>query len=378
MNILKVVKEKSAYFIAAAVLTVAIVIPGLVSAAQVTQRSIGLSSSSADASAVSYEVKFTVPGASADASAIGIEFCSNSPDPLAVCSVPAGMVTTGATSATSGFTTVTTPNAHTVVVAGTTHASDNIDVIIDGIHNPTAAGPLYARIGTYASAGAAETDVALTGANAIDGGGVAISITPTIGVSGAVLESMTFCVANLTITENCGDAASNLPVLKLGEPVGTQVALDATHLSTGTLYTQLSTNAVSGAVVYLKSGTDCGGLKRVGASVCDIAPALTTTFAAGTAKFGVKTGTASGVGSNANGTIQPAVGGIYDNTNYKFNYITGNASGVTGPLGDLILDTNGAPANNQIMPLTFGASVSNSTPAGTYSTSLSLIATGKF
>ncbi|HEY8886796.1 MAG TPA: hypothetical protein VIM31_04865 [Candidatus Microsaccharimonas sp.] len=375
MSILKVVKERSAYFIAAAVLTVAIVVPGLVSAAQVTQRSVGLSNSSASASAVSYEVKFTVPGASADAGAIGIEFCSNSPDPLAVCTVPTGMVTTGATSATSGFTTVTTPNAHTVVVAGTTHASDNIDVTIDGITNPTASGPLYARIGTYASAGAAETDVALTGANAIDGGGVAISITPTIGVSGAVLESMTFCVANLTITENCGDAASNLPVLKLGEPVGSQVALDATHLSTGTLYTQLSTNAVSGAVVYLKSATSCGGLKRVGASVCDIAPALTTTFVAGAAKFGVKTGTVSGVGSNANGTIRAA--GIYDNTNYKFNFID-TTTGVTGPLGDLILDTNGAPANNQLMPLTFGASVSNSTPAGNYSTSLSLIATGKF
>jgi hypothetical protein len=30
------------------------------------------------------------------------------------------------------------------------------------------------------------------------------------------------------------------------------------------------------------------------------------------------------------------------------------------------------------MDFTFGASVSNSTPAGNYSTSLSLIATGKF
>jgi hypothetical protein len=375
MNILKIAKKRIGYLVAAAVLSVAIIVPGLVSAAQVTERSIGLSSASAGASAVSYEAKFTIPATSVGGGAFGIEFCSNSPDTDTACSVPSGMVTTGATSATTGFTTVTTPSANTIVAAGTIAASDQIDVTFDGITNPTAAGPLYARIGTYASAGAAATDVVLTTANAVDGGGAAISITPTIGVSGAVLESMTFCVANATITANCGDAASHLPVLKLGEPVGSTFALDAGHLSTGILYTQISTNAVSGAVVYLKSATTCGGLQRLGAAGCDISPALTSTFAAGDAKFGVKTGTASGVGASANGTIQPA--GIYDGTNYKFNFIDAT-TGVTGPLGDLILDTDGHPVNNQLMPLTFGASVTNATPAGTYSTSLSLIATGKF
>lgn len=376
MNILKIAKQRIGYLVTAAVLSVAVIVPGLVSAAQVTQRSIGLSSASAGATAVSYQAKFTIPAGSAGGGAFGIQFCSNSPDTGTACTAPTGMVTTGATSATSGFTTVTTPSANTIVAAGTIAASANIDVTFDGITNPTAAGPIYGRIGTYATAGAAETDIIVQTANAVDNGGVAISITPTIGVSGAVLESLTFCVANLTITENCGDAASNLPVLRLGQPVGTAFALDASTLSTGTLYTQISTNAASGAVVYLKSATSCGGLQRIGAAGCDIAPALTTTFAAGAAKFGVKTGTASGVGTNANGTIQAA--GIYDATNYKFNYITGNATGVTSSFGDPILDTAGAPVNNQLMPLIFGASVSNSTPAGNYSTSLSLIATGKF
>lgn len=376
MNILKVAKERVGYLVVAAMVAVAVIVPGLVSAAQVTQRSIGLSSSSAGASGVSYEAKFTIPSTSASQGAFGIEFCSNTPDTDTTCTAPAGMVTTGATSTTSGFTTVTTPSANTIVAAGTIAASANIDVTFDGITNPSAAGPLYARVGTYANATDAETDVQLKTANSVDGGGVAISITPTIGVSGAVLESLTFCVASATITANCGDASSNLPTLKLGEPVGSTLALDSTHLSTGILYTQISTNAASGAAVYLKSATDCGGLKRVGATVCDIAPALTSTFAAGDAKFGVKTGASStGVGANANGAIRAA--GIYDSTNYKFNFVDAT-TGVTGPLGDLILDTNNAPVNNQLMTLTFGASVSNSTPAGTYSTDLSLIATGKF
>ncbi|MDB5179757.1 MAG: hypothetical protein JWN12_389 [Candidatus Saccharibacteria bacterium] len=374
MSILKVVRDRAAYFIAAVVLSVAVIVPGLVSAAQVTQRSIGLSSSSAGASNVTYQVKFTVPGSSVGGGAFGIIFCSNSPDTATACTAPTGFVTTGAASTTSGFTTVTTPTANSVVVAGTIAASANISVDINGITNPTAAGPVYARIATYVDASAATADTA--GTAGVDNGGVAISITPTIGVSGAVLESMTFCVANVTITANCGDAASHLPVLTLGETVGSTKALTTTAVSTGVLYTQISTNAATGAVVYLKSATDCGGLKRVGAAACDIAPALTAGITAGDALFGVKTGTASGTGSNPNGTIRPA--GSYNGSTYTFNYLANNTTGVTSPIGDAFLDTNSLPANNQNMDLTFGASVSNSTPAGNYSTSLSMIATGKF
>lgn len=376
MNILKVVREKSAYLIAAAVLTVALVVPGIVSAAQVTERSVALSSSSADASNVTYQVNFTVPSSSAGGGAFGVIFCSNSPDTATTCAAPAGMVTTGASSTTSGFTTVTTPTVNSVVVTGTIAASANISVSIDGIHNPTAAGALYARIATYVDAAAATADTA--GTAGVDNGGVAISITPTIGVSAAVLESLTFCVANQTITANCGDAATagHAPVLVLGETVGSTKALTTGAVSTGTLYTQISTNAATGAVINLKSATDCGGLKRAGATICDIAPALTSTFVAGDAKFGVKTGTSAGVGAGANGIIQAA--GVYSNSGYAFNYIANDSSGVTSPMGDLFLDTNSLPVNNQMMDLTFGASVSNSTPAGSYSTSLSMIATGKF
>lgn len=377
-TLIKVVKERSAYFIAAAVLAVAVIVPGLVSASQVTERSIALSSSSADASAVTYQVNFTVPGSSGGQGAFGITFCSNSPDADTTCVAPTGLDTSAATSATTGFTTVTHPTANTVIVAGTLAASANISVNIDAMHNPTASGPLYARIATYADAATATSDLATGGHNGVDNGGIAMSITPTIGVSGAVLESMTFCVASAVITQDCANAATNLPTLRLGEVVGDTTALTPSAISTGTLYTQISTNAATGAVIYLKSANDCGGLKRVGAAVCDIAPALTSDFTAGTAKFGVKTGTAAAtVGDlNANGTIQAA--GVYSNSAYAFNYIANDLTGVTSPMGDLFLNTNSLPVNNQNMPFTFGASVSNATPAGNYATSLSMIATGKF
>jgi hypothetical protein len=146
------------------------------------------------------------------------------------------------------------------------------------------------------------------------------------------------------------------------------------------MYTQISTNASSGAVVSLKSSVPCGGLKRVEVTTCDIAPALSGGVAAGQAKFGVKTTTATsttGV-SDATGTLQPAAGSVYNNTTYALNYLADGTSGITSAYGDPFLDTNSLPVNNMNMKLTFGASISNNTPAGLYSTDLSLIATGKF
>ncbi|MGH7218550.1 MAG: hypothetical protein ACREGE_03870, partial [Candidatus Microsaccharimonas sp.] len=68
----------------------------------------------------------------------------------------------------------------------------------------------------------------------------------------------------------------------------------------------------------------------------------------------------------------------YSDSIFKLNFVSGNASGVTGPYGDPVLDTAGAPANNKNAQITFGASIANDTPAGLYSADFSLIATGKF
>jgi hypothetical protein len=138
---------------------------------------------------------------------------------------------------------------------------------------------------------------------------------------------------------------------------------------------------VSGAVVRLKSSaTNCGGLIRAGSSDCGILPAQRVNVAAGTATFGVKVSSASstsGVGS-AGGEYRAYPTSGYNGTTFALNYNSDLSAGVTSPYGDEFLDTNSAPANNQNVTLTFGASISNSTPAGLYSTDLGLIATGKF
>lgn len=353
-------------------------VPTLVSAAQLTERSIELSNSSAAMEGVSYTVSFTADGA---AGSVVLDFCENSPLIGASCTTPAGFDATGVTA--TGVTSATANDANTVTVVDEIAASENVRFTLANIDNPTNAGPLYVRILTYVGAVPTYVDAVNIGSEPalVDQGGAAVSITDTVGVSGAVLESLTFCVSGTdengvapTITDNCGGTLYP-PTLELGETSGDVTALSSTVVSEGSIYTQLSTNAASGAIVNLKSSaTGCGGLLRAGdTSACDIAPALATGIAAGEAKFGVKT--TSPVGGL--GVLSPI--GDYNATTFALGYnAVDQSTGVTSPFGDPFFNTNNAPVSNVNMEVVFGASVAPNTPAGLYSADLSLIATGKF
>ena len=380
--------RKARYFAAAIALLLAMIVPALVSADQVETRSIELSSSSAAAQGVEYVVNFT---AKHDAGAFVVDFCENSPMIGEACDAPAGFSASGATSATAGFTDVSALDANTLVVTGDIDISteDEISVSLEGINNPTDAGSLYARIVTYGTDTEADKYVSndingtANDATPIDQGGVAMSITSTVGVSGAVMETMSFCVAKVNITKDCGNADTdgNEPVLKLGEDIGDTVALTPGTVSADSLYAQVSSNALNGVVVSLKSSNDCGGLKRAGETVCDIAPALTNNVTGSSATFGLRAAAAADPIDNdvaPSGIFQIKTGSGYNGSSYVFNYLANKSSGVTSTYGDPFLDTGNAPVNNKNMQLTFGASASNDTPAGIYATDLSLIATGKF
>jgi hypothetical protein len=376
MSSKRLFNSRAGFMIAAVAVLLGPVMPALVSAAQVTERSIELSSSSADAAGVVYKVNFTPTQADATA-AVVIDFCQNSPVIGEACTAPAGFNASSAT-VSGGFTlgTLTTTAANKVMVTGalTTSATS---VILTGVHNPTDDGTIYARILTYADSTVADDYVSLTPGAHLDDGGVALAITLTIGVSGAVQESMLFCVSGDTITANCGGTLT-APTLKLGQDVGGVISLNSLSVYTGTINTQLSTNAVSGAVISLKSSAvGCGGLiNSSNTSGCFIKPALQTGIADGEAKFGVKT--ASDNIDATNGTLRAVPSSGYNATTFALNWVTGDATGVTSTYGDPILDTDSKPANNRDMALTFGASATNQTPAGNYSADLSLIATGKF
>lgn len=382
MRSFRVFNRRAGALFSAATLVMGTLIPGIVAAADVTARSITLSTSVADATSVSYEVKFTAQDNSTGA--FVVDFCSD-PSIGASCTVPTGFSTSGI--GTSGSDTVTAINTNAavkVVLNTPVNTGGNVDVVLTGIHNPTNAGVFYARIVTYVDG---TTNYFYTNPTTLDTGGthlgagsVAMSITDGFSVSGGVAETMTFCASGTAITQaDCSDAtAANLTL-------GSGGVLSTTP-SSGTVYTQISTNASSGAVVSLKSSaTDCGGLVRAGAASnsagCGIAPITTpnsvATITTGTAYFGMKLSGLTGTTGtthllNTDGT------GTYDTTNYFMNYVAGNGSGVTGPYGDQIYNTNDAPVDVGQANLTFSAAISNVTPAGNYSATMNLIATGTF
>lgn len=356
-------------------------------AAQATERSVTVSSASMATTGVQYDVKFTT--SSSAAASMVVYFCGNSPMIGQSCVAPSGFSAAAATVETSGFTLADAPSANRVQVNGAYAANTPIEVSLAGLVNPSTAAPMYVRVVTYDTTTSATnaTDVA-PNSGMVDEGSMAVAITPTVGVSGVVLETLTFCVSGGTdadpsvspIEAGCTGTLT-APTLTLGETAGDVTSLVAGVLSQGSIFTQISTNASGGAVVRLKStATNCGGLLRAGApDQCDIQPAGATDIdpEANEAKFGVKTALATD-GTGANGSYAPVVGSVYNNDSFALNFVIGNEQGVTSPFGDPFLDTASAPANNKNMALTFGATVANNTPAGTYSTDLSLIAVGKF
>ena len=380
MNTLRIISDKSRYIVAALLVAFSVFVPMLASAAQLSERSIELSSSVNAATGVTYNVEFTAPTGGVET--IVIDFCGNSPLIGQACTPPTGFVASGAGVSTSGYTLGSATPSKVVVdktVAST--GGDTLSFAVTGITNPTSTGPLYARILTYIDGATAYTDGDTIGTPS-DTGSVALSITDGIAVSGDVLESLSFCVAGEAIPDECDLTGLDAPTLKLGDDMGNGVvALQSNNVSEGNVFTQISTNAVNGAVVRLKSNTTgCGGLLRAGPGTvperCSIAPALLTDVldADADAKFGVKVtaGTDSG---DAEGAFQANAN--YNGTNFRMNYVDAN-SGVTSTYGDEFLNTNDAPALYKNMQLTFGAKAANNTPAGSYSADLSLIATGKF
>lgn len=353
------------------------VAPVFVSAAQLTDRSLELDSSSAGATGVRYHFKFT---AAATAGAAVVQFCSNTPLIGEYCDTPTGFTAAGATNV-SGITAISSATASTVKITKSITAAE-MEFVLGGITNPSSTGTIYARILTYADASAADTyavtDSSSTLGSPIDQGSVAIAITSTVAVSGDVLEALTFCVSGSDLTGTDCATGYSAPILTLGKNVGNGViALDPSELSERDVFTKISTNAIGGAVVSLKStaGVDdqedpCAGLALYGTGNCNIAAAGTSgTFAAGTAKFGVKL--TLPVDNSTNGTI--AVETNYDTSDYRLD-----GAAAIGTYGDTIYNTSGGSANNLNTKLTFAASSTAATPAGRYSANISLIATGTF
>jgi hypothetical protein len=168
-------------------------------AADVTDRSVHLSSSTASAT-TSHEFEFTIatPGL---IGSLAFEYCSNSPLDNVVCAPPSGFDISGAVLSTqtgeTGFAVHANTTANRLVLTRPPAAAAAIPVqyLLDSVVNPDTPGTHYVRIYTYA------TDDA-TGLPT-DRGGIAISLNSGVDVSTFVPPILEFCVAVAITSTNC-------------------------------------------------------------------------------------------------------------------------------------------------------------------------------
>ncbi len=370
--------KRNAYAFAAGLFLLAatvpsIVVPRLASAAQITERSIKMSSSAASASSQTYQIQFDTATTSAIEGVV-VDFCSDTPILSASCSFPSGM-TVGSTygsqtglDGTHGTWSASLINSNHSVLVENTAASDSITsgttvtVTVSGFTNPSSVGTFYARIVTYVDADVADDYVSATPGTHIDDGGVALSTTATVNVSATVQETLTFCVSGTVPGAGC--SAPSAPSITLGD-TGPPVVLDTNDVYSDDINFQLSTNAANGAIVRMKGASanltsGSNTIPAVGSGVS----ATPVTISAGTAAFGMRLADADGVLADA----------AYDATGNDFNMV---AADITSTYGDEIASVS-APVSNADVPVYFGATASATTPAGVYTAAFSLIATSTY
>jgi len=368
----KLLSKVSAVFTAAALSTsvlVPTVLSGVASAGQVTSRAIKMNNSQTSATGVQYELSFTTVTA---AQSLVLDFCSGSDTPIigGACTAPAGFSLASVSVGSSGMGAWTpTLAASTLKLAGGASIGAGAQTItISNVTNPSTNGTFYARVTTYADATFGSSTVAYTApatpGDYKDFGGFALSTNDVINISAKVQEQLVFCVSKAAPGSGC--SGTSAPNLALGH--GANTILDSTAVDTDTAYFQVSTNASGNVIVRMKGTVLTSGSNTIPAS-----PAGTNTpfsISAGTADFGMQVTTA---GTNA--TPDSNYDGTVTTTNYGFDVTTATNNATSG-YGDPIATVSAVQNSNTL--LKFAATASLVTPAGLYTATQNLIATGTY
>jgi hypothetical protein len=385
------------------------------SAAQVANRSIKISDAAASGTSittgvgsgtnVTYRVSFD---ATVAAESLIVEFCQETPLMNGPCTRPTGMDTTATAFASvtgnlgTGWTLTNSTNGALKLAndANSAHdiASGTQSFDITGVTNPSTVGTFYARIYTFTNNTWGSYAGPTAAGNFVDFGGIALSTVNVITITARVQEQLTFCVtkadpAGWNTTHDCSDpvvgSSGNLPAVVLGHVQNGIQVLDSGAVDTGTIYSQLSTNATNGAVIRLRnSNLTCGGLSADNGTTCAIpahnagSGAGASIMNAGTAAFGLFVADST-LGTNGIGALTPAA--AYHNAShvtvptdvwYGMDTTTAN-NNTTSTFGSTLSDTS-SPIYRINTAYTFAATAALTTPAGIYTANLSMIATGTF
>ncbi len=405
------IMSKSSALVAASVLAVASIVPGLLlghasAAGQVQNRSIQLSTSLTGATSVTYQVAFKAATGGSIKSLV-VDFCSGNSSPIIglSCTAPGGFsvgtptvssvfingASVGAgTNDTVNWTggqlntnrTLTLTNA----AGSSLTANQYVTVTFTGVTNPTdvdtvtggsQVGTFYGRVLSYpndSGSDSAANYVAGTEGNYIDGGGFAMSTTNLLTVTAKVQEQLTFCVYTSGTDCSTGTGSS------INVPTSSTTPLSASAVQTDTSASfGLASNALNGVVVRMKgfdpsnptstratltSGANTIAAFGGGNGTCTADSASTSTD-----QFGMRFATL-GSGLTVNSTFGCSAG------NHGWDTATSNDN-ITATYGKQIATTAGATSETQ-SNLEFAAKSALTTPAGIYTIGLSFIATGTY
>jgi hypothetical protein len=230
-----------------------------------------------------------------------------------------------------------------------TAPSGAVTLTFNNVTNPNNVNTtFYGWITTY-------SDAAWTPGNAIDSGVVAASTANQMTVSASVPETLTFCTGTSGITSTSCSGAT-----------GTSVGLGTlTTTSTGAATSQMgaTTNAGSGYIITVNGTTLTSGANTIAAM------SSSTTSTQASSQFGINlvSNTTPSIGTNPSGAGSAAPFTGYGTTNnFKFNN------------GDTVATSSGAADDFRLFTISYIANISNITPPGTYTTTLTYICTATY
>ena len=316
--------------------------------AALTSRSVTLGSSAALA-VTSHDFDFTI-GTTGNVGSIKFEYCTTA---SGSCTTPGGLVTTSATltaqTGATGFTIVngTAGAPYITRTAANVTAPQIVSYTLGSITNPTATNTtFYVRVTTHAS-----TD---TTGGTTDAGTVATSTASQIQLSASVDESLTFCTGTSGITSSSCAGATGTAV-NLG-------TLTTTSTGTGTSQIGVSTNAGSGYAITVNGTTLTSGSNTI------TALATQTASDDGVSQFGLnlRDNTAPNIGADPAGAGTATPTANY-NTVDQFRFVTADQVASKASADDFRLFT-----------VSYIANIAGSTAAGTYTSTMTYIATATF
>lgn len=396
MSELKGLTHKTAVGVTALAMLLAVAVPsitGIASAvAQVTTRSITMSSSAPSATGVTYTLKFTPATSIPTSSDVIADFCSNTPLVGDSCTATAGTDVPSFASATvSGWTlsTIGTNRGVKLASGAAMTAGTPVTIAINNVINPSnvgANGTFYARVLTYPG-GTAGSNTSVSPGTYTDYGGIALSTANNISITAKVFETLSFCIFQ---GANCG--AGTAPSLTLGDPTTGALSTSSAYINSNAKYT-LATNAGSGVVVAMRGTTLCRSATpancNTGTAGANTITAQTTaaTFSTpGTEQFGMctdVTGNTSTLTATApyidssGATCHSLTTGTYSGSStFGFNDVT-SSGGTNNASGSQVMSAPGA-VTSYTGDFVFAANIANTTEAGIYTTSLNMVATSTF